>query len=307
MILGQSIKNFCRQHLSSIPLNPSRFKTQYLLNLLRPQVLYIFEGQPGSFQTLSLNFLRSLSIPLNPFHKNQASYLDFSPLTPQSSRYVVLIYSIYAFSFIACILRPRFSDFWGFVNFCLFGLWVVLLNSNIVMYCISLMFMSIFRHSLGLCDWLCLSLVVWNEFLPYLQKIFLLMSHVHAFPCIVHLFLFLFSFLAYLLLLSLSLQSIFPWHPKRAFLNAISFPVILLHLLLFLLTSSSMIQTTIRLLRRTFLCFLFMMNIRFFYLSFQTLWYLSRLDLVDGTFSMNTQLPTRVCLYKSSTPNPSSL
>lgn len=114
-------------------------------------------------------------------------------------------------------------------------------------------------------------------------------------------FFFFFSFLAYLLLLSLSLQSIFPWHPKRAFLNVISFPVLLLHLLLFLLTSNSLIQTTIRLLRRTSFCILFMLNVRFFYLSFQTLWYSSRLDLMDGTFSVNAQLPTRVCLYKSST------
>ena len=75
-----------------------------------------------------------------------------------------------------------------------------------------------------------------------------------------------------LLIQSLPLKFIFPWHPKIIFPNVILFPILnLLLLLLFLLKIGSMTPKTLWLLRRTFLYFLFFQNDKYSSLSLQTM------------------------------------
>ena len=76
-----------------------------------------------------------------------------------------------------------------------------------------------------------------------------------------------------LLILSLPLKFIFPWHPKSMFPNVIIFPILnlLLLLLLFLLKIGSMILEIVWLLRRTFLCVLLLQNDKYSCLSLQTM------------------------------------
>ena len=105
------------------------------------------------------------------------------------------------------------------------------------------------------------------------------------------------------LCLSLPLKLIFIMTPKKSILknnlisrssSSASSSIPLLY--------GSMTQNAIRNLRRTFLYFLFMQNVKSFCLILQMLWYLRRLGLVDGSSYVNNQLPAPMCLYRSFTP-----
>ena len=126
-----------------------------------------------------------------------------------------------------------------------------------------------------------------------MMQFWLITLHAHA------LFFLLFTLLIECVCVCVSFSSL--WHPKRLSHPVILFLILLL-VLLFLLTSGSMIWIVESNLRRNFLDRMFMQNVKSFCLTFQTLWYRDHLDYMDESFYMNNKLLVLTCLYRIFTP-----